>query len=168
MATFPSIQGFPSYPFIEIPKFNTNIIKYQNNVEQRIANFNTPQWSFKVRFPGISDSDKYVIQDFFIARKGAYESFTFINPDPPQIIGSDSENYTAKLSHIAAASNYPITGENWETYWTKVGSKGIAWVSGRYYIYSETVRFALDMYNFEGFSYRLWRLEEIELIQVPS
>jgi phage-related protein len=75
MAAFPSIN--PSYSVIEIPTFNTTIITYQRKVEQRIANFDSPQYRFKLHWKALSDADKTTLQDFFIARLGAYESFTW-------------------------------------------------------------------------------------------
>jgi hypothetical protein len=54
-----------------------------------------------------------------------------INAD--EVIGTDTLNYTCKLSHVAASTNKPITGVDWATYWAQVGSSGAAWVDGRTY-----------------------------------
>jgi hypothetical protein len=50
-----------------------------------------------------------------------------------QVIGSDTFNYTCKLTHTAANDKKPITGGSWATYWTLTGSGGIAWVTGTSY-----------------------------------
>lgn len=78
MATFPSI--LPSYNIIEIPIFSTTIIKYVGKKEQRISNWGTCQMHFKLQWKLLSDTDKTTLQNFFIARKGAFESFTWVHP----------------------------------------------------------------------------------------
>lgn len=85
MAAFPSINS--SYDFQVIPTFNTAVIKYRNKVQQRIKLNSATQRYFNLRFDKLSAADKNTIRDFFIARGGRFESFTFTNPE-------DSTGYT--------------------------------------------------------------------------
>lgn len=77
MATFPSIN--PSYTVSERVHFNTQIINYGNKVEQRIALNSLGRRSFRLQWNSLSPTDKGTILDFFVARKGAFESFTWTN-----------------------------------------------------------------------------------------
>ena len=78
MATFPSIN--PSYSVIESVSFNTQIIGYGNKVEQRIALDSIGRKGFKLQWTSLSPADKSTIKDFFIARLGAFDAFTWTNP----------------------------------------------------------------------------------------
>ncbi|MBI5749043.1 MAG: hypothetical protein HZA00_07940 [Nitrospinae bacterium] len=51
------------------------------------------------------------------------------------IYGSDGNQYRCILSHTSAASNKPITGASWATYWvaTGVATSSDNWVSGKNY-----------------------------------
>jgi len=55
--------------------------------------------------------------------------------------GTDDQAYYCKLAHEAAAANKPITGADWETYWTLydvAAALGADWVSGWSYKASES------------------------------
>lgn len=41
----------------------------------------TPLHSFEIEYTGLSDADLQTLKDFWIARGGAYEEFTFTDPD---------------------------------------------------------------------------------------
>lgn len=79
MATFPTTIP-ASYSLIEIPEFKTKVIKYQNKVEQRIAQYDSPQWHFKLTWENLNVTDKQTLQDFFIACLGSFTSFTLTHP----------------------------------------------------------------------------------------
>lgn len=164
--TFPSVS--PSLSFFEIPEFSTHIISYGNKIEQRIQGNSAERWRFKLWWRVLSEQDKQTLQQFFLARKGAFEAFTFNHPNPSQVIGTNSQNYTCIKTHTADSTNRPITGASYTTYWTQSGNRGITWVSGDKYKYEFLVRFKEDASNFEYFVYKLWRLNEIELIEVNA
>jgi hypothetical protein len=44
------------------------------------------------------------------------------------IVGSDGNIYKCAVEHTSTAATQPITGDNWETYWTLV--EGYSWTSG--------------------------------------
>lgn len=50
-----------------------------------------------------------------------------------EVTGTDSLVYTCIRSHTSAASNRPVTGANWSTYWKQTGSTGGAWVTATAY-----------------------------------
>jgi hypothetical protein len=79
MVNFPSTN--PWYTITKIPLFVTNVIGYGNKVEQRIACNSGVRWSFKLRWKILVKADADAIRDFFIARKGAFESFDWLNPE---------------------------------------------------------------------------------------
>ncbi len=173
-ATFPTIRS--SYGLIEIPTFSTLVIGYGSAIEQRISLDSVETWHFRAQWRTLTEANKDTIQQFFIARKGSFEAFTWIHPRPSQIIGSGtSGNYTCKKTHTATTSNYPITGtggtsgtDGWTTFWTASGTSGLVWVSGNRYKYDFLVRFREDMSEFEAFTYNLWSQNVVEFIEVIS
>lgn len=52
---------------------------------------------------------------------------------PSEVTGTDSLVYTCIRSHTSAASNRPVTGANWSTYWKQTGSTGGGWVTSTSY-----------------------------------
>ena len=54
-------------------------------------------------------------------------------PTANEVIGSDTLNYTCILNHTAAAANYPVTGVDYETYWSQTGSSGATWAADTAY-----------------------------------
>jgi hypothetical protein len=50
-----------------------------------------------------------------------------------EVTGTDGLIYRCIASHIAAGDNKPITGPDYESYWTLAGSTGGSWVSGELY-----------------------------------
>lgn len=50
-----------------------------------------------------------------------------------QVLGTDGKNYTCLRSHTSAASNRPITGADYSTYWVESGSSGVAWATSTAY-----------------------------------
>lgn len=50
-----------------------------------------------------------------------------------EVTGSDGNIYTCIKSHTSAASNEPVTGTDWTSYWTLKGSTGGTWVTSTSY-----------------------------------
>jgi phage-related protein len=78
MANFPSIN--PAHSVIEIPVFDTLIIGYGNKTEQRLKRNSTVQKTFRLTWRSLNNTDKASIYDFYVARGGAFESFSWTNP----------------------------------------------------------------------------------------
>lgn len=51
---------------------------------------------------------------------------------PSEVTGTDGNIYTCILGHTGAASNRPITGANYTTYWVEAGSSGGTWATSAY------------------------------------
>lgn len=78
MTAFPSIN--PSYTVRVSTQYNTLITSFNNNVsEQRISLSSVPRRTFSLRWAILTPTDKETISDFFEARKGSFESFTWTN-----------------------------------------------------------------------------------------
>uniref|UniRef100_A0A6M3JEC7 DUF2460 domain-containing protein n=1 Tax=viral metagenome TaxID=1070528 RepID=A0A6M3JEC7_9ZZZZ len=76
MATFPSIT--PQYPFVEVTQYG-NLVNDIWGKEKR-RNLWGPKKGFHLKYDHISLSDARSIVEFFNARRGNYESFTWTNP----------------------------------------------------------------------------------------
>jgi len=68
-------------------------------------------------------------KELLIAWTGGYAEASI-----SEVIGTDSLNYRCRLTHTAAATNKPITGEDYATYWSQLGAVGVAWASGTQYL----------------------------------
>ena len=90
MATFPTLSRKSIYPVIATFLWNTTIQTYQNGIEQRISNRSNVKRKFEVIWKYLAPADKVLLTDFYNARKGAYESFAWGNPE-------DSTSYTVRF-----------------------------------------------------------------------
>lgn len=63
----------------------------------------------------------------------AMDELTPIVAYPMEVIGTDDLNYTCIADHVSGATNVPVTGGSWATYWTQSGSDGAVWVTGTAY-----------------------------------
>ena len=97
MAVFPSIN--PSYSVVETPLFNTQVINYGNKIEQRIAMDSVVRKSFKLYWKSLTTAEKTTVYDFFVARLGAFEAFTWVNP-------IDSVSYNVRFKEDACNVEY--------------------------------------------------------------
>lgn len=90
MATFPTITD-RERTIVKIPMFRTLTINYGNKIEQRISLDSAVRYKFQMTWESkLKATELASISDFFIARKGAYESFSWVNPE-------DSVTYTVKF-----------------------------------------------------------------------
>lgn len=68
--------------FTKAPNFNTKILKSVNGRELRASYQATPTYEIALQIPVIDEKvgDLKIIEDFFIARRGAFDSFLFKMP----------------------------------------------------------------------------------------
>lgn len=68
--------------FIKAPRFNTKILKSVNGRELRASYQATPIYEITLQIPVMDEKigDLKVLEDFFIARRGAFDSFLFKMP----------------------------------------------------------------------------------------
>ena len=68
----------------------TLITEFENGSEQRRQVWTTVRHGFRLQYNAVSLATAEAIRAFFEARKGAYESFTFVNP-------TNSVSYTVRF-----------------------------------------------------------------------
>ena len=83
-----TFQG--DYTFEETPQFKTLISTFENGVEQRRNKWSSGIKEFKIVAKNRPLTDFETIRDFFVAKKGAYTSFTWVNPN-------DNVEYTVRF-----------------------------------------------------------------------
>lgn len=103
MSTFPTLSVNPIFPVITVPVWDTYIVGGIGKLEQRESYRNNCRLHFKVSYKYISTADKKLIDDFFEARNGSYESFTWINPET-------SLSYTVRFAADNLSKIYPVYG----------------------------------------------------------
>jgi hypothetical protein len=84
MATYEytETQGMPTVEDWEIdPGFNTFATEYGSGVIVRNSKWENPRYKFKIKYrTPMRKEDVVAIKDFYIARKGRYESFLLYVP----------------------------------------------------------------------------------------
>lgn len=70
------------YDLMRKPMFNTKIMTSVNGREQRASYQAVPKYEFSLTLPGLQErkGELQAIEDFFIARRGAFDSFLFKMP----------------------------------------------------------------------------------------
>ena len=70
------------YDFVKKPMFNTKIMTSVNGRELRASYQAVPKYEFSLSLPGLQErkGELQEIEDFFIARRGAFDSFLFKMP----------------------------------------------------------------------------------------
>ena len=80
----------PDFVFEETPKFMTLVSKFENGYEQRRNKWGSGIREFNLVFKNRTATEYETVRDFFIAKLGAYTSFTFENPN-------DTTEYTVRF-----------------------------------------------------------------------
>ncbi len=70
--------------------FNTLVSRFENGVEQRRAKWANPLRRWRLYFKIRTQTEMEAVRDFYIAKKGSYESFTWDNPN-------DGQTYTVRF-----------------------------------------------------------------------
>lgn len=68
----------------ETPKFFTLVTETESGKEQRRSKWSTPLREWELTFKNRPTSEMQTLRDFFIARKGQYDSFYWLNPNEYQ------------------------------------------------------------------------------------
>jgi hypothetical protein len=79
MATYPTSPKIP-FSVVKTPIWETVITKFKGLSEVRKSDYSTARYKFTFKYRNLTSAEKDIIRDFFIARNGSYESFTFVNP----------------------------------------------------------------------------------------
>ena len=79
MSNYPSVP-IPDFPIRESTSYDVLITNIRGK-ERRRRRHNTPIRQWKLTYRAIHDGDCKYLWDFFIARKGQLEKFTFVHPE---------------------------------------------------------------------------------------
>ncbi len=105
LETFPTLSVNPDFPIITTPAWDTYIIR-GGKLEQRESYRNNCKLSFRLSYKYISTADKKLIEDFFEARNGSHEKFTWVSPET-------NLSYTVRFANDTLKKIYPIYG-SWD------------------------------------------------------
>ncbi len=89
MATYPSVP-IPGFPIVESKYYDVLVTNIPGKERTR-RRHNNPIRSWRLTYYAIHDGDCKYLWDFFNARKGRLESFTFVHPE-------SEVSYTARFS----------------------------------------------------------------------
>ena len=70
----------PDYSFATTGSFLTLVSKGESGKERRRSKMSTVKREWKLTFPLLTSSECALIWDFYVARKGAYDAFTWLDP----------------------------------------------------------------------------------------
>ena len=76
MATFPAAPA-PVYPCVVNPIWKTLVSDYEGGGEQRRQKWLYAKYDVKLNYNALSEADAEILWAFYMARKGAYDSFYF-------------------------------------------------------------------------------------------
>lgn len=80
----------PDYVYEEKVNFKTLVTEFESGYEQRRAKWATPLRRFKLLYKARTSTDFGTIKSLFIEKLGAYDTFTWTNPN-------DSTTYTCRF-----------------------------------------------------------------------
>ncbi len=89
METFPASPP-PSYVFTEKIGFKTLVSDFANGAEQRRNKWGQGKRSFTLTYDVLTAAETNTLYNFYVARKGPFEAFSFVNP-------MDSQTYTVRF-----------------------------------------------------------------------
>jgi hypothetical protein len=81
MAIFPESIDL-AFPIIIEPEWDTLVSQFDSGAEQRRQKSLYPKFNAKLRLNGYAAAAAQTIWDFYMARKGRFESFYFFDPAP--------------------------------------------------------------------------------------
>lgn len=153
--------------------FNTLVVGYGNTIEQRIQLNSVEQYTFELTFSVKEVSSMDVFIEFFLARKGAYESFYWQNTAEAYRTVTWATNTAYSVGDIIRPTtvngrSYKCTsagtsGGSEPSWGTAVNGttadSGVTWTENTY-----TVRFAADAQKFDYFYRSLMNQGTIQLI----
>jgi uncharacterized protein (TIGR02217 family) len=79
MATYPA-SPIPSFSFSKEIGYRTLISNFENGAEQRRNKWSQGKRQFTLTYKTLTLTEVTVIWDFFVARKGSFESFDYVDP----------------------------------------------------------------------------------------
>ena len=125
---FPQTAGgvITGLPFSSSMDFRTSVGETVSGERNSYAHRAAPLWSWNLQFPALIPGDADTLDAFFAARKGRYESFTFLDPSGNLFAFSDDfsqPDWTKTSVTVGAAQTDPFSG-SLATRLTSTGSGG--------------------------------------------
>jgi hypothetical protein len=107
MAVFPETV-YPQLPLLITPVWDTLIHTTDSGAEQRRQKSLYPRFDVNFKLFGIEYGDAQTVWDFYMARKGAFESFYFFDPSPDAgMVTSYDDLYIGTGDGATEAFNLP-------------------------------------------------------------
>jgi uncharacterized protein (TIGR02217 family) len=180
------------------PRFNNHIAKSPNGYEVRTNLQDQPLWDFEISYEFLANRkmgarDLETIQQFFLERKGSFESFLFAAPETPMevntVLGTGdgvvtdfdllktTGTYTELAGGTSSATDMMVYLDGVPQVvadYTLIDSRTIRFdtapaasvVVSADYLPLFRVRFSQDMAHFDQFMTELWQLQQLELTGV--
>ena len=194
LAVFPLMRGL-SFDLQMTPRFNTGVSSSANGHETRIVFQAYPLWDYELSYSWLPNveagrSDLKKILNFFLDRKGSFESFLFQAPETPYekltLLGTgDGTNRSFPLLTTRGSSFEPSGGIGLKSHaeiyldtdrmavvdFELIDHREILFdtapaagkeVRGTY-LPLDRVRFTEDSADFNQFAARLWELQSLSL-----
>lgn len=79
MAVYPESPN-PTFPYVIEPEWRTIVTEFDSGDEQRRAKWTYAHYNIRLSYYGLNSSAVANLYEFYMARKGAYEAFTFFDP----------------------------------------------------------------------------------------
>ena len=90
METYPTSPVI-QYVFTEKIDFKTLVSAFENGYEQRRRKWAHGKRSFSLKYNVLTYNETDTLYDFYIARNGTYDAFSFVNPN-------DNQTYTVRFT----------------------------------------------------------------------
>lgn len=177
-----------NYPFsglvpyvTKTPQFSTVVVRFGSMAEQRLALSASPQWIFELAYDAddmnLFAAEADAIMAFFLARRGAYDTFYFQNPEEAYRTTVWQANTSYSLGAIvrpptANGRSYKCTtagtsassAPTWPTsFHGTVADGSVIWTENSY-----RVRFEADLWQAQWFHTALYRFGKVTLREVAS
>ena len=187
MATWPESNPTPVYPLIVTPRWQTNVSDIAGGKESRRATQEIVKIDVTVKYHGITATEAVTLYQFFMARRGAYESF-WVYDCTPITIGplyfatgngitkvfdfcgkntSDQVGFTDGIEDgsIVASMTYGTGADGCDQVaFTTPPARGAVMSATFTGIPKYKVRFAQNQMSMELFTTNLYRFQAIEFV----
>ena len=191
---FPTLAGL-EYPVVRTPVFKTLTQESASGMETRAALQLYPRWQWTLSFNFLRDdanNEFRTLLAFFLARKGSFESFLYVDPDDNTVAAQpvglgDGSNKVFQLVRSLGGFTEPVLTPILITIyvggvalgpsdWSSLGGgqvqlnsapgHGVAVTADIAYWWP--VRFLADQYDFSKFMNRLWEQKKLDFISVKN
>ncbi|HJS32690.1 MAG TPA: DUF2460 domain-containing protein [Alphaproteobacteria bacterium] len=191
---FPELPGL-AWSVVRRPTFSTIVQRAASGREVRAALQSFPIWEWQLAYDVLRDDaagDLRTLMGFFLRRQGAFDSFLFRDPsdhevtDQPIGVGGNGATtfqlvrtlggFVEPIFDLGAPPNIKVSGvprlpdvdftvtNDARIVFATPPAAGAAITATFAYLFR--VRFKEDIAEFNNFAFRLWELEQLELVGV--